>query len=154
MSDWKTEVKNIVYSGRIKVPYRWDVGETGTRFLTAIRDSKEIWGTRCPQCKRVYVPPLKNCGECFTQNDEWVKLSDKGVLETFTVVHYSHEMQPAKPPIIYGLIKLDGADGSMLHLIGEAEIGSLKVGMRVRAVFAEKREGSLQDIKYFAPDKS
>ena len=151
MADWMDKVENLIYSGRIKVPYKWYVGEVGTRFLTAIRDNKEIWGIRCPECKRVYVPPLKNCGECFALTDEWVQVSDVGTLESFTVVRYSHDMHPVKPPFAYGLIKLDGADGALLHLLGDVDLNKLEVGMRMKAVFADEREGSIMDIKHFAP---
>jgi uncharacterized OB-fold protein len=151
MADWKDSVENIVYSGRIKVPYKWYVGEVGSRFYTNLRDNKEFWGTKCPKCSKVYVPPVKNCGECFALTDEWVKVEDTGTLESFTVVDYSHAMQPVKAPIIYGLVKLDGADGSILHMIGDVKKEDLKVGMKVKAVFADKRDGTILDIKHFAP---
>jgi uncharacterized OB-fold protein len=151
MGDWKSEVKNIIYEGQIKVPYKWNVGETGSRFLIGLRDQQEIWGVRCPQCKKVYVPPVKNCGVCFVPTDQWVKVGNTGTVESFTVVSYSHGMQPAKPPLVYGLIKLDGADGSLLHLIGGVDPAKVAMGMKVKAVFADKREGTILDIKHFAP---
>jgi uncharacterized OB-fold protein len=151
MTDWLQDTQNIVYSGRIKVPYLWNAGEVGSRFLIALRDKQEIWGVSCPQCRKVYVYPVKTCGDCFALTEEWVKVSDQGTLESFTVVNYSHEMQPVKAPLAYGLIKLDGADGSMLHLIGGTDFSRLKVGMRMKAVFAEQRSASIMDIKYFTP---
>ena len=154
MADWKNQVENLVYSGRIKVPYKWYVGEAGSRFLIALRDNKELWGTKCPQCKKVYVPPVKNCGECFALTDEWVRVKDAGTLESFTVVRYAHDMHPLKAPFAYGLIRLDGADGALLHLIGDVDPDTLEVGMRVKAVFADQREGTIMDIKHFAPARS
>ncbi len=151
MGDWKSEVKNIVYEGQIKVPYKWNVGEVGSRFLIGLRDKQEIWGNRCPTCKKVYVPPVKTCGVCFVPTDQWVKVGNTGTVESFTVVTYAHSMQPAKTPLIYGLIKLDGADGSIIHLIGGIEPTKVTMGMKVKAVFAEKREGTILDIKHFAP---
>ncbi len=151
MADWKKDVKNIIYEGQIKVPYKWNVGETGSRFLIALRDKKEIWGTRCPKCKKVYVPPVKTCGECFVPCDQWLQVKDTGTVESFTVVHYPHSMQPIKPPFAYGLIKLDGADGALLHLIGGVDPAKISQGMKVKAVYADKREGSILDIKYFSP---
>jgi len=151
MTDWKAEVENIIYSGRIKVPYTWYVGEIGSHFLTRLRDAMEIWGRKCPKCQRVYVPPVKNCGECFALTDQWVKVKDEGTVESFTVVRYTHEMQPVKAPFAYGLIRLDGADGALLHLIGGVDPERVKVGMRVKAVFAEQREGSILDIRHFEP---
>ena len=151
MTDWKAEVENIVCSGRIKVPYKWYVGEIGSHFLTRLRDAREIWGRHCPKCQRVYVPPVKNCGECFALTDQWVKVKDEGTVESFTVVRYTHEMHPVKAPFAYALIRLDGADGALLHLIGGTDPDRLKVGMRVKAVFAEQREGSILDIRHFEP---
>ena len=52
-------------------------------------------------------------------------------------------------PYGYGRIKLDGADSEFLHFLEESDIEKLKVGMRVEAVFEEKRTGSFRDIKYF-----
>lgn len=145
------DVENIIYHGRIKVPYKWYVGETGSRFFIGLRDDKEIWGNRCPKCDRVYVPPVKTCWECFIPTEEWVQLKDTGTVESFTVTHYSEGVAPKDVPIIYGLIKIDGADGSFLHFIGDVEPGEVSAGMRVKAVFAEERTGSILDIKHFAP---
>jgi uncharacterized OB-fold protein len=151
MDSWKTGVENMVYPGRIKVPYKWDVGEIGSYFLVKLRDHKELWGRRCPECKKVYVPPVKNCGECFALTDEWVRVKDKGILESFTVVHYAHGMQPSKPPLIYGLVRLEGADGAILHLLGDVNPEELKTGMSLKARFADERKGSIHDIRFFAP---
>jgi hypothetical protein len=38
MAKAKQKARNVVYAGRIKVPYAWSVGATGSRFLTALRD--------------------------------------------------------------------------------------------------------------------
>lgn len=140
-----------VLSGRIKLPYQWTVGATGSKFFTELRDHKKIWGTKCPECKKVFVPPRKTCGTCFVDMGEWVELRPTGRLETFTVVHY-HEpaLHGMEPPFVYGIIKLDGADTGIAHYIGEVkDLESVKSGSRVEAVFREQREGSILDIKYF-----
>ena len=147
------DVQNIYYNGRIKIPYTWYVGETGSRFLIALRDNKEIWGNQCPQCKKVFVPPMKSCGECFVPTGEWLKLADTGTVESFTVVHYENGVAKRPLPVIYGLIKIDGASGSLLHFIGDVKPEKVKIGMRVKAVFAEKRGGTILDISHFAPVK-
>lgn len=137
--------------GRIKVPYKWYAGETGSRFLSALRDGCELWGTRCPGCGRVYVPAAKNCWECFRPADEWVQVSDTGTVESFTIARRPDEMFGLAPPVVYGLIRLGGAGGSLLHIIGGVNPDDVRVGMQVKAVYAEKRSGRILDIKYFAP---
>jgi uncharacterized OB-fold protein len=83
--------------------------------------------------------------------DEWVELSGKGTLDTFTVVRYREPYQPKEPPIVYGIIKLDGADTGLPHIIGEADPAQVKIGMRLEPVFKDEREASLLDIDYFKP---
>jgi uncharacterized OB-fold protein len=48
-------------------------------------------------------------------------------------------------------VKLDGADTGMVHFIGEVKPADIKIGMKVKAVFKDKREGNILDIKYFKP---
>jgi hypothetical protein len=54
-------------------------------------------------------------------------------------------------PLVYGIIQLDGADTGFVHMLGEIEPEQLRIGMRVQAVFKEKRKASILDIKYFKP---
>lgn len=152
MFEVSEEAGMLVQHGTIKVPYTWPAGEVASRFLVGLRDEKKIYGIRCPKCETVFVPPKKVCHLCFTQMSDWVEVSDEGTLEIFTVVRYSEpSIHPMEPLFAYGIIKLDGADTGMLHLIGEVDLSQLKEGQRVKAVFREKGEGNYLDIKYFKP---
>jgi hypothetical protein len=148
MTDWVKEVEPLTMKGRIAVPYTWWVGETGSKFLIAIRDEQKILGSKCQNCGRVYVPPRKNCGRCFVDIKEWVDVADEGIIEAFSIVHYSQPIQPVKPPFAYALIKLDGADVGFLHII-EKDLNRIKNGLRVKAKFKEERTGSILDIDSF-----
>lgn len=152
MSDWKQEVDEIVYDGKICVPYSWTVGATLSHWYGELRDNGEIWANRCSKCDKVFVPPKKKCIYCYGDNSEWVKLPGTGTIETFTVVYYSEPAhQPKEPPIIYAVIKMDEADNGMVHLIDEIDPDKVEIGMRVEAVLKEDRVGELKDIKYFKP---
>jgi uncharacterized OB-fold protein len=148
MTDWMKEVEPLTLKGQIAVPYTWWVGETGSRFLTSIRDKKKILGSKCNACGTVYVPPRKNCGRCFVDIEEWVDIADEGVIEACTIVHYSHAVQPVKPPFAYALIKLDGADVGFLHII-KKDLNRIKNGLRVKAKFKAERTGHILDIDSF-----
>jgi hypothetical protein len=148
----KMEGKDVwIYHGQIYIPNTYAAGAVGSQFLIALRDKKKIMGMRCPTCNRVYVPARSVCKDCFGQLDEWVEVSDKGTLLTYTVCPYSTRVQPVEPPIVYGIIQLDGADTGIVHMLGEVDLEQLRIGMRVQAVFKEKREASILDIKYFKP---
>jgi hypothetical protein len=82
---------------------------------------------------------------------EWVELSDEGTLLTFTVVYLPFIGQPTEPPYVYAFIMLDGADVQFPHILSEVEPEDVKVGMRLKAKWAEERKGTLHDIEYFRP---
>ncbi len=148
----KVEGQDVwVYEGQIYIPNTYSAGGVGSRFLIEIRDNKRIMGMRCPTCNRVYVPARSTCKDCFGQLSEWVEVSDKGTLLTYAVAHQRSSVQPLEPPLIYGIVQLDGADTGFLHLLGEVEPEQLVIGMRVHAVFKDDREASILDIKYFKP---
>ncbi len=140
-----------IYHGQIYIPNTYAAGAVGSQFLISLRDKKKIMGTRCPTCNRVYVPARSVCKDCFGQLAEWVEVSDKGTLLTYTVCQQSNPVQPVEPPIVYGIVQLDGADNGIVHMLGEVDFEQLRIGMRVQAVFKEKREASILDIKYFKP---
>ena len=142
----------LMYPSRIKLPYTWHAGKVGSRFYQEIRDNCKIWGTRCEQCERVHLPPRETCPRCFCDMPEWVDVGDIGTLLTYTVVRYAVPgIQPQKPPYAMGIIQLDGASTGFMHLLGEVDLDSIGVGMRVKAVFRDQREGNYLDIKYFKP---
>lgn len=142
-----------IYHGQIYIPNTYAAGVVGSQFLIALRDKKKIMGMRCPACNRVYAPARSVCKDCFGQLNEWVEVSDKGTLLTYTICHQPNRVQPTEPPIVYGIIQLDGADTGFVHMLGEVDPEQLRIGMRVQAVFKEKCEASILDIKYFRPLK-
>ncbi len=144
-----------INSGDNEQPFRWAAGVYGSKFLTGMRDEKQLYGIKCPNCGKVYVPPRRVCGPCFTEMTELVPVSDEGVIATYTIVSFGF-VDPAtgteRPvPYTYGAVLLDGADNDMLHFINETDPEKIKVGYRVKVVFEEdgKRTGDLLDIKYF-----
>jgi len=83
--------------------------------------------------------------------DQWVEIGNEGTLTSYTMVYQSEPSHPVKTPFAYGIINLDGADTGFAHIIGEVNPNDLRVGMRVQAVFKDKRTGSILDISYFKP---
>lgn len=148
MSD---HVERMVLQGKIDLPFSYSAGKTASRFFVELRDRQRIMGKRCPQCQKVIVPPQLFCKECFVETDEWVEVGPEGTLVTFTVVYHRENHHPKEAPLAYGIIKLDGADTSIVHFLSETEVTKLEHGMRVRAVFSEERKGHILDIECFRP---
>lgn len=144
--------ERIVFPGKVNLPFSYSAGRTASRFFIELRDNEKIMGTRCPQCRRIIVPAQLFCKECFVETSEWVEVDPQGTLITFTVVYRKESHYPRETPFAYGIIKLDRADTSMIHLLGDVDPANIKHGMRLRAVFREKREGNILDIAYFKPE--
>lgn len=143
----------MTVKGEIQIDYNWSVGKAGERFFTELKESKRIIGARCRKCRRVLVPPRIFCEECFVDDMEWVEVEPRGTLVTFGDCYFSTDGKRLKEPWILGIVRLNGSDGGLIHLIGEAKAEDLKIGMPMEAVFQEERNGNILDIKYFRPVK-
>lgn len=140
----------------IDLPYEVSLGDTWARFFDGLAN-REIWGVRCEKCHRVLVPARSFCPRCFTDTDDWVKVSDEGSLVAWVLTNYRYHAQPIEPPFITGLIRLDGTDVNFMHLVGGFDVGDLgearkrlTPGARVKAVWKEERSGHILDIDHFA----
>lgn len=151
MSEWMAEQEPFMVNQNLIINYRYFAGQVASRFFSQLRDKKKILGIRCHRCDLVYCPPRSTCGRCFSQLKKWIPLSDKGTLETYTVIYQRQPTYPVEVPFAYGVIRLDGADTGIGHFLGEVDYSRLHIGMRVQAVFKEDRQGNMMDIKYFRP---
>ena len=146
---------SIEVSARWEVPFLHDIGETSSRFLIELRDNACIMATKCSECGRVLLPPRSFCEQCFVSlKDHWVELGPEGTLEAFTIVtdQYSFAGMP-KPPYVICLVKLGESSTAIPQVLRgldlsdpERAASELKVGMPVRVVFEEKREGRIEDF--------
>jgi uncharacterized OB-fold protein len=141
----------VILPARIVLPFSYSVGRVASKFFIELRDNKRIMGVKCPKCGQILVPPRRYCGKCMAETNEWVEVGDKGTLITYTVTYRSSPNLPKKPPLAYGIIKLDGADTNIVHILGGVDLDKIKPGMRVQAVFKDQREGNILDIDYFKP---
>jgi uncharacterized OB-fold protein len=138
--------------GKLALPYTYFAGRVGSKFLTTIRDEKKIMGIKCNKCNKVFVPPRQTCDICMEDvRDNWVDVQNTGEVTNFTVVRYDDKHLPKKAPYVLAMIKLEGADTSMVHVVEGIDVDKAKIGMKVQAVFAEETTSTLLDIDHFAP---
>ncbi len=141
-------VNNGFVSAGVNLAFSYAAGEAASRFLIALRDEKKIYGTRCPVCRRVLVPARSFCPRCFVVTAERIEVGPVGTLVAFAP---ASRLQGAPTAHSIGLIRLDGADTALLQFVGESKPETLRLGLRVTAVFAELRIGSILDIAYVKP---
>ena len=139
-----------------EMPKGHTAGRLASHFFRALLE-KKILALRCPRCRRVLLPPRPFCERCFVPLEEWVEVGPQGTLEAFTICYARFTGLP-DPPYCQMLVKLDGADSALMHLLGDVELEDMaeatkriQVGMRLEAVWREERVGGIQDIRHFRP---
>jgi uncharacterized OB-fold protein len=153
LSETSDPIPQLQYTMRLE--YEHAYGHYYGTLFDGIAYNRSIRGVRCPSCESVLVPPRPMCEQCFVHTQQWVDLPDTGVVQGCSVVHIEFVGQRVPPPYVYAEIILDGASTRLIHTVGglsaeEARAGGVRPGSRVKAVWSERRTGSLSDIDYFA----
>jgi uncharacterized protein len=129
--------------------YTRSLGSTLGTFMTGLAE-RRVLGARCSD-GRVYVPPVEYDPVTHTQVTDFVEVSDEGVVVTWAWAAEPMEGQPLDRPFAWALVRLDGADTSMLHAVDVRSPRAMSTGMRVRARWREERAGHIRDIAFFEP---
>jgi uncharacterized OB-fold protein len=127
----------------LQFPFRRSVGPVIGGFLAGLRDQRVVGATT--SSGRVLVPPLEydpDTGEATTGE---VEVSGAGVVEHSARVSAPLRTHPTDQPFAWVLVKLDGADTSLLHIANT----NVSVGDRVQIHWRAEREGKITDIEYF-----
>ena len=142
----------FVVEGKLALPYTYFAGKVGSKFITNIRDQKKILGVRCEKCNRVFIPPRQTCFICMEDlRENWVELKNEGEVTNYTVVRYDDRHLPRKAPFILAMIKLEAADTPLVHILEGVKPEEVKIGLKVRPVFAEETTNTILDIDHFEP---
>lgn len=114
--------------------YRHSLGKYSRFFLEL--ENKRFLATRCPTCGRVWVPPRPACPADLTITD-WIELSGRGQVITFSVLHYAPAMLAfLETPYVLAYVKLDGADTLFAHLLQNyGDVNQVRHGLPVRVVY-------------------
>ena len=95
------------------------------------KDGNYLLATKCNNCSQIYFPPLRRCLECYGEDMEEVKLTNRGKLYTYTIVqmpvlHY-------EPPFALAWVELPEGVRVFTQL-KNWEDTELKIGMDVNLV--------------------
>ncbi|MBS7287286.1 MAG: Zn-ribbon domain-containing OB-fold protein [Candidatus Freyarchaeota archaeon] len=104
--------------------------EPTLKFWEGLKNRK-LLAPRCGDCGEIFFPPRGFCPKCLSENIEWVELSGKGKLHSWTEIHY---LTPK--PYILGVIDLAEGIGRMISRI-EAEHKELKIDMPMKVDFID-----------------
>lgn len=143
---------HIAYQTELR--YSWTSGVAISRYLRGLKQG-QLWARKCNGCGRTLIPPRMYCEECFRPTDEWVRVRDSGIINTFSISYVNVDASRRTEPVLVAVIDIDGASPGMgiLHVLGEVAPGEIRVGMKVKAVWKPEKErtGAITDIRYFRP---
>lgn len=124
-----------------------------SEFLRAIVQGR-ILGRRRSNGPEVYVPPRDYCPSDGAPMGEYVEVADVGTVTTFGIVNVPFAGQQIKPPYVTAYILLDRSDVPIQHLVLGCEASEVRIGMRVRAVWApeSERPATMKAITHFEPN--
>lgn len=150
MDDGTLKEPELQYlDGENRCPYTWTCGPAVGEFLAALRDHAKILGVVCSGCGTVSVPPMSYCELCGSDIKDWREVGPNGVVMSWARVASGFRGQPAEPPFRYVMVRLAGADTSLLHIAPDDE--RVREGAVVRPVFRDVRRGGITDIEWFVP---
>ncbi|MCX8151285.1 MAG: Zn-ribbon domain-containing OB-fold protein [Candidatus Bathyarchaeota archaeon] len=104
------------------------------RFL----EQRKLMAGKCLTCGKIHLPPRPLCDSCYGQIFEWVELSGKGKLLTYTIIHVAPSQFQTMAPYTVGIVQLEKGL-KLLGLISDVPLEQLKVGMDLTIDFVACR---------------
>jgi uncharacterized OB-fold protein len=95
----------------------------------------ELVMPRCKMCDHLFFYPRSECPRCFSTNLEWMQVSGRGRLHSYTIVQ-----QPANPafrddvPYVYAVVQLEEGPRIVSNVV-QCDPDTLRVDMPLAAVF-------------------
>jgi uncharacterized OB-fold protein len=103
------------------------------QFYKFLQQSKLMAG-KCLKCGKIHLPPRPLCDNCYSTEFQWVEISGKGKLLTYSVIHVAPPQFQSLTPYTVGIIELEGGlkiPGMIQNLKQE----QLKIGMPLTVDF-------------------
>jgi uncharacterized protein len=134
----------------ISFDYTRSLGPTLSAFMTALARGR-ILGARAAD-GAVHAPPFEFDPVTGAAPAELVEVGPGGTVLSWTWMARPLAGQPLDRPFGWALIRLDGADTALLHVVDTESAENLATGMRVRARWSRERGSGITDIACFEPE--
>jgi hypothetical protein len=133
----------------LSFPYTRSLGPTLGAFMTGLAGARIVAARGSDGT--VHVPPVEFDPITHEAITDFVDVSDEGVVQSWSWAAEPLPGQPLDHPFAWVLVKLDGADTSLLHALDVDSADAVSTGMRVRARWADERAGAITDLACFEP---
>jgi uncharacterized OB-fold protein len=134
----------------ISFDYTRSLGPTLSAFVTALAE-RRILGARGWD-GRVHAPPFEYDPVTGAPPADFVEVGPGGSVVSWTWTDRPLDGQPLAHPFGWALIRLDGADTTMLHAVDAGSANRMRTGMRVWPRWAASGGNGITDIACFEPE--
>jgi hypothetical protein len=94
----------------------------------------KLMAGKCQKCGKIHLPPRPLCDNCFSTDFEWVNVSGKGKLLTYTVINIAPAQFQALTPYAVGIVQLENGV-KIPGMIQGVTQEQLKIGMELTLDF-------------------
>jgi uncharacterized OB-fold protein len=134
----------------LEFPYSRTLGPVTGAFMAGLRDGR-LLASRT-RSGRVLVPPLEHDPDTGQAVEpDLVEVGPGARVETWTWVSEPTPRQPLDRPFAFALVKPDGADTAMVHVVEVDGPDHMSTGMRVVPRWKAERQGRIDDIDAWIP---
>ena len=131
--------------------YKRSNGPVMSKFFDALEEQK-ILGTKSSTGK-VFSPAAEFDPDTHESLNDMVEVGPGGSVESFSWIEAPQNHHLIKEPFAFALINLDGADTSMLHMVGQCKEADLSIGSSVKVNRSEIQAQRIPDNKFFTLEK-
>ena len=121
------------------------------RFWREIPQRYNLIGNQCQSCKKIYFPPKESCPECRRKSIgkmKEIKLSGKGQVVTYTIIHSAPDIFENQVPYPMAIIKLEEGPKITAQIV-DCPPEKVKIKMKVQNTFRKIQEdGDIGAIYY------
>lgn len=101
---------------------------------------KELLIQKCSDCEKHVFYPRTHCPHCWSNQLEWVQVSGKAKIKTFSVVHRpGHPGWQEAAPFPLGIVELEEGPSMLTQLLVDSP-EELKQGAELQVKFVEVNE--------------
>jgi uncharacterized OB-fold protein len=113
-----------------------------TDFAKHLKDGR-LMGSRCKDCGAFSFPPRADCDACMSGNFEFVELTGKSTLQTFTKIVAAPTGFEDVVPYTVGVVDLEEGGRALAWFGDTVQEDKIKIGMELQVVpqiFDEQEE--------------
>jgi len=127
------------------------MGENVARFWREIPQRYNLIANKCGSCEKIFFPPRESCPHCRRKSIGKLsdyKLSGKGEIVTYTIIHVAPENFEEQIPYPIAIIKLDEGPQITAQIV-DCPIEDVKIGMKVESTFRRIQEDGYTGAIYY-----